>query len=360
MRERIAWHAIVLVAFVLAVGVVTRWSVTRPIRALIRGAESLGRGEPGQRIPIRRRDEIGRLTEAFNRMAADLELARANLLRQASERLRLEQDVQQAQKLAAVGRLATELAHEIGTPLNVIAGRAEGLQRLIAADHPGRRHLELIQSQADRIGGILRTLLDYSRPRRPVLDVLALTPVIGLAAELLLERFRAKEVRVRLDLPAGLPPIRGDAGQLQQVFLNLLVNALDAAPPGTVVRVSAGPEPVLRAEDRAAIRRGQAPERALAVHVVDGGGGIPAERLPHIFQPFFSTKRRQQGAGLGLPIVEEIVRAHHGAIEVASAPSRGTEVTVWLPVAEEAAPVPSAPPGRDGGGSLHATEGTSA
>lgn len=335
VRDRVLWRLVVLVAFLLSVAALTRWSIARPIQALIRGAEALGRGDLGLRLPVRRRDELGRLAHAFNRMAEDLEAARRQLVRQADERLRLEQDVQQAQKLAAIGRLATELAHEIGTPLNVIAGRAEGLDRTLAPDHPGRRHLQVIHAQADRIGEVVRSLLEYSRPRRPVFAREPVAPVVARAAELLIDRYRAKDVRVRLDLPPGLPPIRGDAGQLRQVFLNLLLNALEAAPRGSTVRVTAGPEPVLAGEERVAISRGAAPPEALAVRIVDAGPGIPAERLPSIFQPFFSTKRHDQGTGLGLPVVEDILRAHQGAIEVATVPGRGSEVTVWLPLADD-------------------------
>jgi signal transduction histidine kinase len=343
IRERIAWRVLVLAAFVLSVAVVARWSIARPIQALIRAARAVGRGDLSQRITSARRDEIGQLAEAFNRMAGDLEDAHRELVRQGEERLRLEQDVQQAQKLAEVGRLAAEVAHEIGTPLTVIAGRAEALERMLPAEHPGRRHLALMQAQADRISGIVRALLEYSRPRRPVLREEAIVPILARAAELLRERCRAREVRIRLALTPGLPPIRGDAEQLQQLFINLLVNAIDASPKGGTITVAEGSAAALAGDDRAAITRGQVPEPALAVRIVDGGAGIAPDRLPHVFQPFFSTKRSRDGTGLGLAIVEEIVRAHGGAVEVATLPGRGTEVTVWLPQAT--APATAAPAG---------------
>lgn len=333
VRERVAWRVLVLIAFVLSVAVVARWSIARPIQALIRAARAVGRGDLAQRITMTRRDEIGQLAEAFNRMAGDLEGAHRELVRQGEERLRLEQEVQQAQKLAEVGRLAAEVAHEIGTPLTVIAGRAEVLERMLPGDHPGRRHLTLMQTQADRIGGIVRALLEYSRPRRPVLRDEGIVPILARAAELLRERCRVRDVRIRLDLTPGLPPIRGDAEQLQQLFINLLVNAIDASPKGGTISVAEGSAPALAGEDRVSITRGQAPEPALAARIVDGGPGIAPDRLPYVFQPFFSTKRSRDGTGLGLAIVEEIVRAHNGAIEVASVPGRGTEVTVWLPQA---------------------------
>jgi signal transduction histidine kinase len=128
------------------------------------------------------------------------------------------------------------------------------------------------------------------------------------------------------------------------VFLNLLQNALDASATGEVVRVTVGPHPVLPIEGRAGIIRGKAEGPCLAIHVMDAGKGLTAEQLDHAFEPFFSTKGRGLGTGLGLPIVEEIVRAHHGQIELLSIPGRGTEAIVRLPrPSEEGGPDPTPP-----------------
>jgi len=347
IRERVLSRVVVLISFVLSVVALTRWSIARPIRALIAGARAVGRGDLEQRIEVARRDEIGQLAEEFNRMATNLQTAHRELLRQAEERLRLEQEVQQAQKLVAVGMLAAEVAHEIGTPLNIISGRAEVLERVVGRDHPERRHLDVILKQTERISGIIRALLEYTRPRRPKLRAEALVPIIGRVADLLLQRSRQRGVRIELDLPTSLPPILVDPDQLQQLFVNLLMNALDASPPGATVRVTTGTDPVLSAEGRAAIIRGKAEGPCLAIHVVDAGKGLTAEQLDHVFEPFFSTKGRGLGTGLGLPIVEEIVRGHHGEIELLSIPGRGTEAIVRLPrPSEEGGPDPT-PPDRE-------------
>ena len=343
IRERILSRVFVLIAFVLSVVVLTRWSIARPIRALIRGARAVGRGDLTQRIEAARRDEIGQLAEEFNRMAANLQAAHEEIVRQGEERLRLEQEVQQAQKMATVGMLAAEVAHEIGTPLNVIAGRAEALGRSISLDHPERRHLDLMMGQTERISGIIRALLDYSRPRRPALRKEAVTLILARVADLLLGRCRAKDVRIHLALPVGLPEVWGDNDQLQQLFLNLLLNAIDASPRGGTIRITEGPEPVLPADGREAITRGKTEAPCLAIHIVDEGGGISPDRLDHVFQPFFSTKDRGQGTGLGLPIAEEIVRTHRGEIEVLSISDRGTEVVVRLPRADRSGEPKPAP-----------------
>jgi signal transduction histidine kinase len=248
--------------------------------------------------------------------------------------------VQQTQKLAAVGMLAAEVAHEVGTPLNVVAGRAEALERAIPRDHPERRHLDVIAQQTDRIAGIIRSLLDYTRPQRSELRPEAVPPILARVASLLESRYRTKRTRISVELPKDLPRVLADADQLQQLFINLLGNALDASPPGAAVRVTAGPDPVLPDEDRGEIVRGKADApRLVDIHIIDQGPGMTAEELAHVFEPFFSTKKRGQGTGLGLPIVEEIIRAHRGEVDLLSVPGRGTEVIVRLPVApEDAAP----------------------
>ncbi len=350
VRKGVVSRLVVLALFVLSIVAVTRWSIARPIRALIDGARAVGGGNLAQRIHLRRHDELKELADEFNRMAEHLEQAHQAGIAQSEERLRLEREVQQAQKLAAVGMLAVEVAHEVGTPLGVISGRAEALERVISPDHAERRHLDVIRKQTDRIAGIIRSLLDYARPRRPSLRRESLAPVLARVADLLESRYRAKAARMVLDLPAELPRILADAEQLQQLFINLLGNALDASPAGAAVRVTIGPEPLLPAPGRAEIVRGKAETPTLDVHIVDEGLGMTADALAHVFEPFFSTKARVQGTGLGLPIVEEIVRAHRGEVAMLSISGRGTEVIVRLPLAPPAGAVLQTPPGEDASG----------
>ena len=337
VRTTIISRLVVLALFVFSIIILTRWNIARPIRALIAAARAVGRGDLGQRIALARQDEIGELAAEFNRMAENLQAANAELVRQAEERLRLEQEVQQAQKLATVGMLAAEVAHEIGTPLNVISGRAEFLDRAVPRDHPEHRHLDVILGQAERIKGIIRALLDYTRPRRPNLRPEPILPVVGRVASLLMERSQRRGVRLHLALPVGLPPVMADPEHLQQVFLNLVLNALDATEKGGTVRITAGPDPELPPGGRVGILRGKADGPTLAVHVIDEGKGLSGEDVNHVFEPFFSTKGRGQGTGLGLPIAEEIVRAHRGEIELLSIPGKGTEVIVRIPLADASA-----------------------
>ena len=204
-RESIVSRAILLL-FVLSMVGLTRWNIGRPIRLLMAGARAIGTGDLTSRIAVKRRDEIGQLAEEFNRMAENLHAAHDELLLQAEERLRLEWEVHQAQKLAMVGMLAAKVAHELGTPLNVILGRSEVLQHVIPPAHPERRHLDVILKQVERIDGIIRALLDYTRPQRPNLRPLSIEFVIRRVTTLLLDYSHRRNVRFAVDLPEIFHP----------------------------------------------------------------------------------------------------------------------------------------------------------
>ena len=321
----------------LVIWFTVRVSIRRPLHALVRASLALGRGQLTQRITLRRRDEIGQLASAFNRMAAEIQAARERTHTEAEGRLDAERQLQQAQKLAALGRLASEVAHEIGTPLSIISGRTEVIQKKLPPDHPLARDATTVLRQVERISGILRQLLDYARPRRLTRNPLPVGPVFNRVVELLDPIAARRQVRLTAQASGTLPSILADADQLQQVLLNLVTNALDATPAGGDVRLTAatdefGPAP-LSADGWARVCRGRAPQAYVTLRVDDTGCGIQSERLEKIFEPFFSTKERGGGTGLGMAIVEDIVRAHGAAIEIESAEGRGTTVRLRWPAA---------------------------
>ncbi len=336
----------------VVIWVAVRVSIRRPLRALVRAALALGRGQLTQRITLRRRDEIGQLASAFNRMAAELEVARARSHTEAEGRLDAERQLQQAQKLAALGRLASEVAHEVGTPLSIISGRTEVIQKKLPPGHPLLRDAATVLRQVERISGILRQLLDYARPRRPARNPLPVDSMFSRVVELLDPLAARRQVKLLAQASGGLPPVQADSDQLQQVLLNLVTNALDATPAGGQVRLTAadGDSGTMAppGEGRSRVSRGRAPQPCVTLQVDDTGCGIPAARLEKIFEPFFSTKERGGGTGLGMAIVEDIVRAHGAAIEIESAEGRGT--TVWLRW-----PVTSAGMGAAGSGDTEAS-----
>lgn len=339
-RENILRISLLSLTIVLVIWMAARVSIRRPLDRLVQATLAFGRGELSQRISHRRRDEIGQLATAFNHMAEELQRTRRELIEQGQTRLELERQLQQGQKLAAVGRLASDVAHEVGTPLNIISGRAESIRKGLPADHPAERHVATILRQTERITGSLRELLDYTRPRRPAVRPHPVGPLLNRLVELLEPLAQRRGVELKMRVAAGLLPIRADADLFQQAFMNLVTNALDATPPGGRVQLVAAvdfePGPGA-AEARPSVRRGVSPDPCVTILVEDAGGGIPAQRLERIFEPFFSTKAPGRGTGLGLSIVEDIVRAHGGAIEIASAEGRGTTVLLHWPAVREPA-----------------------
>ncbi|OGK87981.1 MAG: hypothetical protein A2X52_13690 [Candidatus Rokubacteria bacterium GWC2_70_16] len=273
------------------------------------------------------KDRLGRLGPAVERALAAK---------------RLEADLRQAQKMEAVGRLAGGIAHDFNNLLTVITGRTEiALQRL-GDPEAARRDLELVRKTAERAAALTKQLLAFSRRQALELQVLDPNAVVsGLLS--LLRRLIGEDIELVTALDPGAGRVRADANQLEQVILNLAVNARDAMPRGGVLAITTtNADP----DDGAA-----APCVLLAVS--DNGVGMDRETRSRIFEPFFTTKEKGKGTGLGLATAYGIVKQHDGTITVESAPGEGTTFRVYLPKVEE--PVESgdraAAPGRDPGGS---------
>jgi two-component system NtrC family sensor kinase len=319
------WARLGLLALLASiVAIVIHGSVARPLRTLTRQVEAIGQGHFAHRLRPTRCDEIGLLAQEFDRMCTRLEAAYHQLAAKGEEKLRLERALHQSEQLAALGQLASRLAHEIGTPLNIIQGRAEQLVQRGALAEKDREFLGVIVTQIDRISGFIRQLLTLARRSEPHLRTVQLQDIVRRVADVVSDRGTATGVEVTLELAEDLPPVLGDAEQLQQVLLNLSVNALQAV--GTAGRVT------LRT-------RGQAPgpfrpAGRSEVEVVDTGPGIAPHDLPHIFEPFFTTKGQIGGTGLGLAISREIIRSHQGEIHVESTPGHGSRFRVSLPWAD--------------------------
>ncbi len=244
------------------------------------------------------------------------------VLHDRTEMRMLERNLVRAEKLATIGTLAAGVAHEIGTPLGIISGRAEQLLQRVPegeAGEPMRKGLSSVMAQVDKVSTTIRQLLDFARAR-PI-EAIAVTPthLLETAGALLEHRFHQAKVALELDAKAAVPAILADPGQLEQVFVNLLMNAADACPPGGHVKVTAA-------------QRGS----RVCFEVVDDGCGISAEHMTAVLDPFFTTKKRGQGTGLGLTIAADIVKNHGGALEIDSVVGRGTTIRVLLPMAKEA------------------------
>ena len=239
------------------------------------------------------------------------------------------------EKLASLGRLAAGLAHELNNPLSSVAGFAEALQRRAMAKEIGspsalaefQEYVTLIQEEVSRAAAIVQRLLDFARQREPSFGLVDIYAVVRSAVSFVERQasFANQQIVVN-PFPEG-SLVWADAQMLQQVFLNLLTNALDAMEDGGEVRIGAK----RRRDDT-----GRAPGREwLDVSVSDTGSGISAENLARVFDPFFTTKEVGKGTGLGLAICQSIIEQHRGTIEVQSEGlGKGTVVTVSLPLAE--------------------------
>jgi len=266
---------------------------------------------------------------------------------QLSETQRMQQQLVQASKMAAVGELAAAVAHEVNNPLTGILGFSELLLAELGRDDPKRADVAVVHSEALRARSIVRALVEFARPRPP--QRIATHPNALVKSALDLMRFRAEEHRVAIVEEYGrVADFEVDPDALKQVLLNLFSNALEAMPSGGELRIS-----TLGTDDLVGLR------------VTDNGVGMDASTRSRMFTPFFTTRAGAQGGtGLGLSVGLRIVEAHGGSIEVASEAGSGSTFTIWLPIADAAhqdaamAPSPESPALPGGGGTP--TRGTAA
>ena len=306
----------------------TRKWITLPFARLRQGIQAMSGGNLDTQIDLRSGDEVSELARAFNHLASSLKEARERIAREAESRLELERNLRQSEKLAIIGQLASELAHEIGTPLNIIGGRAELTLRRIEDPETIRKNLDIIARQTERITKIIQQLLGFVRKKRVEKRPLNIPFVLENTLTLLEQKIENQRVRILKNLPRNLPAVQGDPDHLQQVFLNLILNALQAMPRGGTLSLSAS--------SGMFSREGQADRRRPYVEVLvgDTGEGMEKEVLNNIFTPFFTTKAEEKGTGLGLTVSQGIVQEHEGWIEVKSELGKGSLFRIYLPAAE--------------------------
>ena len=308
--------------------------VTGPMETLVEATQAVAAGELTRRAPGAATRELDRLADSVNRMTDRLLDAQGALVR--------------AEKLASVGRLAAGIAHEVGNPLSAIGNYVEVLRRRGADPEL----ITAIERESGRIDGIVRSLLDYARPRRADRAAMSLADVVAGAVDLLRAQGVLRPVHVDVSADPEAPPVWGDRVALEQVFVNLLLNAVDAAGEGGRITIVTGPtvlggsgdarrasDPAgaSPAEDRRRRRAGRhlsgVPDgsRATQVVVADNGRGVPDDQIERIFDPFFTTQAPGKGTGLGLAIVQRTVNDHGGRVDVARAREGGAAFTVILP-----------------------------
>ena len=306
-RTQVQTAAVGIVVLALSGGlaaVLGRRMIGRPVAAL---AESLRTLESGEFVAPRiaaRRDELGTLATELTAL---------------SERLAARDRMRHDDRLRTVGQLASGVAHELGTPLSVVAVRARAIASREATGDEAVAHATAILEQSERMTRLVRQLLDYSRRGSGAASDVDLRAAALQAVEMLEPLARSHGVTMVAETESGDARVHGDASQLQQVITNLVMNGIQAMPTGGRLEIRCGRDDTGRRPARSWIR------------VQDEGPGIAPGDLPHVFEPFFTTKPAGEGTGLGLAVAQAIVEEHGGTITVRSEPGRGTAFTVALP-----------------------------
>jgi signal transduction histidine kinase len=320
-----------IIVLTLLVDLLVRRLIHAPIAGMQHTMHRVGAGDLSARAPVVRRDEIGAVAQGLNEMLATMQnfnVALQERVREATEELRtrnaelvdsysrvlaLREALGRAEQMAAVGHMAASVAHQIGTPLNLISGYVQVVMQDEGPDSHVARRLQIVQEQINRVTSIVRTMLDHARrpsPRQPT-DIAELVDRVCTVAR---PKLDALGVTLDLDLAADVPLVQADPVQLELALLNLITNSLDAMPSGGSLSISVSESPT-----------------GARVRVVDTGVGIAPELLPRIFDAWVTTKAAGHGTGLGLSITRDAITGHGGTIAVESEPGRGAVFTIELP-----------------------------
>jgi two-component system, NtrC family, sensor kinase len=320
-----------IVLLTLLVDWLARRLIHRPIRSIRDTMVQAGDGDFTARAEQVRPDEIGAVAAGLNDMlkrlqdfhealqdrvdeaTSELRIRNEELIESYKRVLALREALARTEQLAAVGQMAASVAHQVGTPLNLISGYVQMLQE-DASDNPKTaERLVIVQEQIAKVASVVRTLLDQSR--RPAARApAALESLLLRVADVARPKLDASGIELTLDIEPNLPPIWADSEQLELAMLNLITNSLDAMPSGGALAIQAA---------RAA--------EGVRIEITDTGTGIPTELLPRIFLPWVTTKPAGRGTGLGLSITHDVVQRHGGTISVVSDHGRGTTFTIDLP-----------------------------
>lgn len=302
--------------------------VASPLRRLMKQVEQIGKGEFGQPPAISSNDEFGQLAFAISEMSYRLQEQRATIEAETETRLQTQQQLRHIDRLGTVGTLAAGVAHELGTPLNVVSGRAGLISSGQLSEADVRSSAQTIQKETERMTAIIRQLLDFARRTGTEQASIDLIRLAQQTCELMQPLAMKAHVELIVSANENLPVNTvGDPGQLQQVITNLISNAIQAIPDGGKIRITVHSEDI---QPPAMIESEL--NRFACLEVIDTGTGMTNIETEHVFEPFYTTKDVGEGTGLGLSIAYGIVREHGGWIDVASEKDQGTTFRVWLPL----------------------------
>jgi signal transduction histidine kinase len=286
----------------------------QPLAAILQTMKENSGGELRARTPIVRRDELGTIAARLNEMldqlerfnlslqdrideaTRDLSLRNAQLAASRNQLFAARESLARAERVAALGQVAANVAHQVGTPLNLVSGYIQMIRDDPKTDDRVRSRLQTVNVQIHNVTRVLRTMLDYAR--QPAgFEIVPLSEIIERVREIAQPRLSGSNIGFEISVPEGLPPIRADVTQLEMALLNLVTNALDAMPDGGTLSITA----TSRLHE-------------IRLEVADSGPGIPAAIMEHLFDPWLTTKPTGEGTGLGLAIVRDVIRAHGGSV----------------------------------------------
>jgi two-component system NtrC family sensor kinase len=339
-RQVTLWFApVVVVLLTLVIDWFARRLIHHPIGRIHHAMERAGAGDISARASIVRPDEIGDVASGLNEMLAriqhfndalqervdeatsELRLRNQELVDSYQRVFALREALARAEQMAAVGQMAASVAHQVGTPLNLISGYVQMLQQDAAVDAKTSRRLAIVQDQIAKVAAVVRTMLDHAR-RPDTRWPTAVGTLLSRVADVARPKLDASRIALSLDVAPGLPDVEANGEELELALLNLVNNSLDAMPSGGTLTI-----------------RASAQDGRVHIDVTDTGSGIPPELLPRIFEPWVTTKQAGRGTGLGLSITRDVIGRHGGTIGADSEPGR-TTVTIVLPSMQTVFPEP--------------------
>jgi len=304
--------ALGLLVVAAVVSLIWATQMTRSLGQLTHAAQAIGQGNFDVQVAVPSRDEVGQLAGSFNQMASELH-GRERALKEAQAQLI------QSEKMAAFGQLGAGIAHEVKNPLAGIQGMIQLTSRSLSADNPLHETFAILEKETKRCRAIIDSLLKFARQENLAPEPIALEDVVADTKAILHHELSLHRIALETAIPQNLPLIHGSANQIQQVLMNLILNAEQAMEP--------------RGQGTVEVRAAQRDDRFIELFVKDDGPGIPRAVQARIFEPFFTTKAPGKGTGLGLAVTFGIMRAHGGAIHVESEEGRGTTFILRFRVA---------------------------
>jgi signal transduction histidine kinase len=302
-----------------------KW-IQRPLNRFIDKSRKIGEGDLSPDLPVTGRDEFAHLARTLNSMCEKLDATYQTIHDEHEQRIAALEQLRHNERLATVGRISTGIAHELGTPLNVISGRSKMIRTEELEEAEVTECSRIIGEQAERVTRIIRNLLDYARRRPPDRSLQDFEQMVKRVLEMLSSTARKAKVSLDLVKTGQIPQIAVDPMQMQQVLTNLVMNGIQAMTRGGRLTVGLAVEQTCRPGTE------QMNKPYLVIRVKDEGEGIEKKDMEHLFEPFFTTKEIGRGTGLGLSIAFDIVEEHGGWIDVTSEPGQGACFKIFLPV----------------------------